>query len=202
MARQVLRRGRPRTPCGNWSALQGRVDAPVGDVVAPGCDMAEKANGPLLGNGHVGIQVSGTAERQRFHIAKNDFWTHNSAKVLDCPRALTMGGVTLDCPELKDASYRQEQQLYPACVAGAFGKGDHSLATRTWLCRGTNLLAIELRNEGKADLNVQASQWAGDPRPAMPARRFCHARAPANTPVKHRTVLRSSCATCGCSRHA
>jgi hypothetical protein len=150
-------------------ACKGVWTTPVGEVVAPGFDMAAKANGPLLGNGHVGIQISGTAEQQRFHIAKNDFWTHNSGKVLDCPRALTVGGVTLECPELKDASYRQEQQIYPACVVGAFGKGDHSLATRTWLCRGTNLLAIELRNEGKADLNVQASQWAGDPRPAIPA---------------------------------
>ena len=60
-------------------------------------------------------------------------------------------------------SYRQEQQIYPACVAVAFGKGDHRRATRLRLCRSTNLLVVELRNEGKADLNVQASQWAGDP---------------------------------------
>jgi hypothetical protein len=151
-------------------ACKGVWTAPVGDVLpARGCDLASKAHGPLLGNGRVGVQLSGTSEQQRFHIAKNDFWTHNSAKVLDCPRALTVGGVTLEFPELKDASCRQEQQIYPACVVGAFGKGDHSLATRSWLCRGTNLLVVELRNEGKTDLNVQASQWAGDPRPAIPA---------------------------------
>ncbi len=33
-------------------ACKGVWAAPVGEVVAPGCDMAERANGPLLGNGH------------------------------------------------------------------------------------------------------------------------------------------------------
>jgi hypothetical protein len=92
-------------PCkGVWTA-------PVGEVVASGCDMAGKANGPLLGNGHVGVELSGTPEQQRFHIAKNDFWTHNSGKILDCPRALTVGGVSLEFPELKDAATGAEIPL-------------------------------------------------------------------------------------------
>lgn len=151
-------------------ACQGVWTNPVGDVVPDrGCDMATKATGPLLGNGHVGIQVSGTPERQRFHISKNDFWTHNSAMVLDCPRALAAGGVTLDIPTLAGASYRQEQQIYPAFVVGEFVKDDRKLVTRTWMCRTANLLVTELRNEGTAGLDVAASQWAGDPRPAIPA---------------------------------
>jgi hypothetical protein len=43
---------------------KGVFTAPLGEVLHPGADLAEKANGPLLGNGHVGVQLSGSPEHR------------------------------------------------------------------------------------------------------------------------------------------
>ena len=67
-------------------------------------------DGPLLGNGDVGVVLAGPPEEQRFHIGKNDFWRRNA------PSVITVGVVTLAIPELKGASYRQEQDLMLAEV--------------------------------------------------------------------------------------
>jgi alpha-L-fucosidase 2 len=71
-------------------------------------------DGPLLGNGDVGVVNAGPPERQRFHIGKNDFWSRHCI--------VTVGGVALEIPGLAGASYRQEQDLYNAEVRGAFVK--------------------------------------------------------------------------------
>jgi len=93
-------------------------------------------DGPLLGNGDVGVVLSGPPERQLFHIGKNDFWSRRCI--------VTVGGVALAIPELAGAAYKQEQDLLNAEVRGLFTKGGLTVRTRSWVCATENLLVTEL----------------------------------------------------------
>lgn len=83
---------------------------------------------PLLGNGFTGVALSGTPESQVFYVARNDFWRLKSA--LDESFPLVLGKIELDIPQLKDASYLVEQQLYDAVSTARFTKGDISVSTK------------------------------------------------------------------------
>jgi hypothetical protein len=100
-------------------------------------------DGPLLGNGDVGVVLAGPPEEQRFHIGKNDFWRRKD------PRVITVGALTLAIPELKGASYRQEQDLMLAEVRGSFARDDVAVRTRSFVDAGSNLLVTELSCVGK-----------------------------------------------------
>ncbi len=105
-------------------------------------------DGPLLGNGDVGVVLSGEAEEQTFWIGKIDFWS----KVQYIP--LPPGALTLSIPALVDASYRQEQDLLKAEVRGRFEKDDIRVSTRSWTPAHKNLLVVELHNDGEQSLDV------------------------------------------------
>jgi len=64
-------------------------------------------DGPLLGNGDVGVVLAGPPEAQMFYIGKNDFWTRapNHAK------PIAVGRVELNIPALAGATYRQPPRL-------------------------------------------------------------------------------------------
>ena len=105
-------------------------------------------DGPLLGNGDVGVVLAGPPEEQRFYIGKNDWWGYG-----DGSGAMPAGGLTLAIPELKGASYRQEQDLALAEVRRIVhqGRGDRSDQV---ICR------CRLKS---ADNGIDVCrQWAGD----------------------------------------
>ncbi|MCX6996879.1 MAG: hypothetical protein NTV49_07300 [Kiritimatiellaeota bacterium] len=105
-------------------------------------------DGPLLGNGDVGVVLAGPPEEQRFYIGKNDFWRRNNASVI------TVGLVTLVLPQLQGASYRQEQDLALAEVRGFFTKGEVAVQTRSFVDANSNLLVTELKSTGTEPLQV------------------------------------------------
>jgi len=101
-------------------------------------------DGPLLGNGDLGVVLAGPPEEQRFHIGKNDFWTRHPGDA----RVITVGAVTLSIPALKGASYRQEQDLARAEVRGTFAKDGLTVKTRAWVDANANLLLTQVQCEG------------------------------------------------------
>ena len=64
---------------------------------------------PLLGNGSMGVALSGPPEQLTFHLNRNDFWRLVSAHNESFPAIA--GRVELSVPALKGASYRVEQHL-------------------------------------------------------------------------------------------
>ena len=95
-------------------------------------------DGPLLGNGDVGVVLGGPASEQFFFIGKNDFWRTKPAMVK------RVGAIRMMIPALQGASYRQEQDLARAEVRGTFTKGDLTVQTRSWVAATENLLVTEL----------------------------------------------------------
>jgi hypothetical protein len=114
-------------------------------------------DGPLLGNGDVGVVLAGPPERQQFYIGKNDFWssTPGHAKVL------TVGRVELAIPALQGATYRQEQDMGNAEVRGTFAKDGSTLRTRSWVDAHQNLLITELECDGGQPMAASLKQAAG-----------------------------------------
>ena len=108
-------------------------------------------DGPILGNGDVGVAIGGLPQEQRFYIGKNDFW---SQMVQD---PMTVGGVQLSIPALDGASYREEEDLLNAEVRGTFTKAGVTIKTSSWVAATENLLVSELKLESGADVEVHAT---------------------------------------------
>ena len=111
-------------------------------------------DGPLLGNGDVGVALAGPPEKQCFHIGKNDFWTRHPGNA----KVITVGAVTLSIPALQGASYHQEQDLACAEARGTFVKEGLIVRTRSWVDANENLLLTQVECEGgDVALSVQLS---------------------------------------------
>lgn len=128
-------------------------------------------DGPLLGNGDVGVALAGPPEAQTFYLGKNDFWTRHPAKA----KVINVGRIELNIPALQGASYRQEQDLAQAEVRGTFTKGGLTLRTRSWVDANTNLLLTELQCAGVEPVNVTV-QLAPGPGSSVPAQVADHGR--------------------------
>ena len=128
-------------------------------------------DGPLLGNGDVGVVLAGPPEAQRFHIGKNDFWTTfqgpPNAQVQS--KVLTVGRLELEIPELRGASCRLEQDLAKAEVRGTFTKDALTVSTRSWVDATENLLFVEVTSSGgPATLNAALVSGESPSAPAQP----------------------------------
>ncbi|MFH1732273.1 MAG: hypothetical protein ABIF82_11575 [Planctomycetota bacterium] len=114
-----------------------------------------------MGNGDLGIALGGGPELQTFYLAKNDFWYALADSHYVKPQAgpRFVGGLDIETPALKGASYHAEQSIYEAQVAGRFAKGKTSLTMESWAAAAENLLVIRLEAEG-GPLDVRVRLWA------------------------------------------
>ncbi len=115
-------------------------------------------DGPLLGNGDVGVVISGRPELQRFWVSKNDFWLAREGNHRGGGPKL-FGGIDVRIPALRDAEYHVEQKLYIPRVEASFVKGNIRVSMDSWLADSENLLFIEMSVRGHA-VSVEADLWA------------------------------------------
>ena len=119
-------------------------------------------DGPIMGNGDVGVTISGSPESLRFWISKNDFWKTKSVYPNSSP--CPIGGVDIGIPALQDGTYRMEQRLDSAEVVGTFTtvmdmieppwpvtRAGVTISTRSWVAATENVLIIELSVDGDPD---------------------------------------------------
>jgi len=111
-------------------------------------------DGPLMGNGDVGVVVAGPPENQMFYVGKNDFWRRNDASVI------AVGAVRLAMDSLAGASYQQEQDMAHAEVRGTFVKDGLTVHLTSWVDANQNLLVTEIRSDGKP-LEISLTQASG-----------------------------------------
>jgi hypothetical protein len=105
---------------------------------------------PLLGNGFMGVALSGNPEHQVFYVARNDFWRLKSGHNESYPAVL--GKIEVSIPGLEGASYLVEQHLYDATTVARFRKDDFSVTYRVYVAAVTDILSIEIGMEGKGSL--------------------------------------------------
>ncbi len=110
---------------------------------------------PLLGNGDMGVALSGPPEQQRFWLCKNDFWRlkHGAGSG---PRVF--GGIDLAIPGLAGATYRVEQFPYDGVTVGTFTKDKLVVTMRSWVAATENLLVVEITCQG-GTVDGDAKLW-------------------------------------------
>ena len=119
-------------------------------------------DGPLLGNGDVGVVMAGPSQELCFHVGKNDFWGIRTQS------PMAVGQVQILTPALQGASFRAEQDVEKAEVRGAFAKDGAALAIRAWVDANANRFFIELSNTGDRPLVIGVQAVKGAPGAAAP----------------------------------
>ncbi|MCF7855843.1 MAG: hypothetical protein K9N51_13670, partial [Candidatus Pacebacteria bacterium] len=117
----------------------------------------DTVDGPLLGNGDLGAVISGNPEAQRFWISKNNFWRLVDGHRTGGPRLF--GSVEFSIPALAGATYRAEQDFYPATTTSRFTKGETNVTMRSWIAATADLLIVELSVTG-GSVDVETKLWA------------------------------------------
>ena len=117
----------------------------------------DTVDGPLLGNGDLGAVISGAPEAQRFWIGKNNFWRLRDGHRQGGPRLF--GGLEVNIPALTGASYRIEQQFFPALTTSRFSKDGGTVLMRSWIAATDDVMLVELVAEGKP-IEVSTRLWA------------------------------------------
>jgi alpha-L-fucosidase 2 len=111
-------------------------------------------DGPLLGNGDMGVCLGGPPEKLRFYLSKNDFWRLKSKAEQSGPRVF--GYLDVVNESLKGASYHVEQSVFDGKTVTTLVKGDLTLRLTSWVAATDNLLVIELSTSvGNADMQIQ-----------------------------------------------
>ncbi len=110
---------------------------------------------PLLGNGTTGVALSGTPEAQVFYVARNDFWRLKSA--LDESYPTVLGKIEISIPQLENASYLIEQQLYGAVSTASFAKDDFSVYYKAYVAATEDMLVVEIGTKGNKSLEGTVS---------------------------------------------
>jgi hypothetical protein len=125
------------------------------------------AGGPLMGNGDVGVMLSGPAEELIFYIGKNDSWGRLSQSVM------AVGQLRIMTPALQGAALKTKVDMQHAELCGEYVKGNAALTSRSWIDANRNLLCVELRNTGTVQLalslqNTNGTSFVFEPDAAKP----------------------------------
>ena len=97
---------------------------------------------PLLGNGDMGVCVSGTPDHQRFWLSKNDFWRLRSQYGESGPRVF--GSLDVFAPALVNSSYNVRQELYRPTLTSTFTTPETTLTMESWVAATENVLVVVL----------------------------------------------------------
>ena len=116
-------------------------------------------DGPITGNGDIGLTVSGPPECQRYWISKNDFWK-SGPDFKQCGPSL-IGGIDVRATALKGASYDVKQVLYEPVIASTFSAADNTVSMEARALATANLIALDLK-ASNAPVLVELDLWAKD----------------------------------------
>ncbi|MCE9610173.1 MAG: hypothetical protein K8R23_08180 [Chthoniobacter sp.] len=117
------------------------------------------ADGPLLGNGDMGVCIAGIEAGQRFWLCKNDFWklAHDYKTGPAGPRVF--GGLDVTFPGLPGGA-KTEQHFYDAVTTSnwAGDKSGAGVEVRSWVSATENMLVVELTASGR-DVDAEVKLW-------------------------------------------
>lgn len=103
-------------------------------------------DGPLLGNGDMGVVLGGPPAELAFYLCKNDFWRLQQQYGESCP--LPLGHLSIAIPGLEDASYHVTQDIYTATTTGVFENAAGRVTMTAYVAAGSNRLVLEFDAAG------------------------------------------------------
>lgn len=110
----------------------------------------------LMGNGDLGVAISGPPEALRFCLNKNDFWRLKHGYEQTTPKPI--GGIDILIPSLSKADYRVEQDLHTAVTHGEFSTPQATVTFDAWVCATENVFVVKLQADKKA-VDVEINDW-------------------------------------------
>lgn len=112
------------------------------------------ADGPLMGNGDIGVAMGGNAGEHLFILCKNDLWrlAHQYGK----SSPVCLGQLSIRFAGFARASYQVTQDLYTAITTGVFEKANASVTMASYVVATRNLLVVEISATGQT-VNARAS---------------------------------------------
>ncbi|MFV0401438.1 MAG: glycosyl hydrolase family 95 catalytic domain-containing protein [Oscillospiraceae bacterium] len=118
-------------------------------------------DGPLCGNGDVGVVLGSAPGVLRFWLGKNDMWRA-------VPHAIgggmkPLGYLELSSPALWDAPFYAEQRMESAEIVTELSGESCCLLTRTLALRGENVILTTVEcSRGETELHISARAVPGD----------------------------------------
>ena len=118
-------------------------------------------DGPIAGNGDVGIVFSGTPDLQRFYFSKNDFW--KSKPGYPDGGVFLPGGLDIRVQAIKGASYYAEQVLENATLKVDFKTENAGYKLDSWVAASDNIVILQFASEKKTyDVNLNLWSQTGN----------------------------------------
>ena len=130
-----------------------------------GVPSSKVADGPLLGNGDMGVVLGGSQTSLNFYIGLNQFWAIQIVPVQgqqepNYPRVISVGGVRMDLPSFgTKSSYYAEQDVDEARVKVVVNNSDITFACEAFVAVNNNTLIISLLNNGTKPVPVNVTTW-------------------------------------------
>ncbi len=113
-------------------------------------------DGPLAGNGDIGITMGGTPDKLCFYIGKNDFWWPYE----EYPYGIALpGGLRVSIPALEGADYYAEQRPDEADIISRFTKGDLQVDIHVLVPATRNMAIFEFTANQACSVNLDL--WTG-----------------------------------------
>ncbi len=112
---------------------------------------SRSAAGPLLGNGDLGVCITGKADHQVFWITKNDFWYLKNGNAVP----LNFGTLQITAPALANATYAVRQTIVDAKTIGTFTGKDSTVTESAFVAATANVMVLTLSCTGNpVDLEI------------------------------------------------
>jgi alpha-L-fucosidase 2 len=111
-------------------------------------------DGPLMGNGDMGVAIAGDAQKHCFILCKNDFWRLKHQYGKTCP--VPFGEFVITLNQFNNNNYEITQDLHSATTTGNFQGKQHSVKMTSYVAATNNLLIIELQATQKT-VNAKVS---------------------------------------------
>ena len=108
----------------------------------------KSVDGPLMGNGDMGVALTKDGREHRFILCKNDLWRLAHQYGTSCP--VPLGNLGIFVNGFANSSYEVTQDLYTATTTGVFELLQVSLTMTSYVAATRNLLLVELSTTGKA----------------------------------------------------
>jgi hypothetical protein len=114
-------------------------------------------DGPIAGNGDVGLVIGGNNEVLDFYFSKNDFW--KSKPGYPDGGVFLPGGLNINIPSMKGTEFYAEQRLSDATIMMKMKNETSDLTLNTWVASSKNVVVVEFQNHG-SPVEVNLDLWS------------------------------------------
>ena len=128
-------------------------------------DTSETPDGPLLGNGDVGVVVLDTIDAMTFILAKNEFWSLATSGNGAVTTVKAMAVLSVSIPGMQGASYAMAEMIGSGQVTGNFTQNGNTIQTTSWVQATdttNNLFFTQYSYAGSGTQNVSVSLAVGN----------------------------------------